>query len=188
MTIQRHGFASAAILGAAIALGAASADAAVFTPSNPAQFANIVSTNEALALLDVSGFAGDNFTLASVAGSATAGGAQISNIYLGPNTSAWSGFALNFLPASSGATLASDGIAENSLWIAVSGALFDGGTPEDIVFDGGTVSFQDYTSKLGAGEVTIVDAPGVIPLPAAGWLLLTALGGLAYAGRRRQTV
>jgi hypothetical protein len=33
--------------------------------------------------------------------------------------------------------------------------------------------------------VTVTDAPAPIPLPAAGWLLLTAIGGLAVARRRK---
>ena len=45
----------------------------------------------------------------------------------------------------------------------------------------------DYTAAQNAiSHVTLWDSPAPIPLPAAGWLLLTALGGFGVAGLRRR--
>ena len=49
--------------------------------------------------------------------------------------------------------------------------------------------FEDAVIRKIRAEITGEDPNGVapIPLPAAGWLLLTALGGLGvYSRRRRQ--
>jgi hypothetical protein len=48
-----------------------------------------------------------------------------------------------------------------------------------------TVERQNNPAVLTA-SFTQRDVPGVIPLPAAGWMLLTALGGLGVAGYRRR--
>ena len=188
MNLPFKKFLSAAALGGGMACAAISASAATFAQNPGLIFGSIASTGEFLTLLDVTGTAGEVVDLAAVIAAATSGGGQIQNIYLGPNETAWTGFHVNFLPASSGRELAADGTASEALWLAVDADLFDGAFPADIEFGANTVSFAQFGSKFGGEDFFPVDAPGVIPLPAAGWLLLTALGGLVYAGRRRKAV
>lgn len=57
----------------------------------------------------------------------------------------------------------------------------------DTIFDS-VVFFSGLRAVVGDGGGGIIpEPPGVIPLPAAGWFLLTAMGGLAMLRRRRQT-
>jgi len=47
------------------------------------------------------------------------------------------------------------------------------------------VSDEDYT-QYQLNSVTFITAPSPVPLPAAGWLLLSGLAGLGFLGRRRK--
>ena len=189
MNIPARKTLSAALVCAATALSGAAASAATFAQSAGPEFAFIESTNETLTLLDVTGTQGEVVDLAAVLAAASSGSAQITAIYLGPNAAAWDPAGVNFLSASGGASLAEDGTALTSLWLAVDGALFTqaGGIPSDITFGSNTVSFEQFGSKVVSGEVIVVRTPaGVIPLPAAGWMLLSALAGLGVLARRRK--
>jgi|GEM_PF-3847227 len=57
-------------------------------------------------------------------------------------------------------------------------------TPGDT--SGSVPDFADYIDK-DISHVSFYDGTAVIPLPAAGWLLLGGLGGLAALKRRRKT-
>jgi hypothetical protein len=49
-----------------------------------------------------------------------------------------------------------------------------------------TISFGFSGATGGGGQVTFTTSP--IPLPAAGWMLISALGGMAVLARRRKAV
>lgn len=59
----------------------------------------------------------------------------------------------------------------------------------DIVFTGavsGTSTFNAGQTRGPAGD-RVPEATAPVPLPAAAWMLIAGVGGLAYAGRRRAT-
>jgi hypothetical protein len=46
---------------------------------------------------------------------------------------------------------------------------------------------NEFFGRFMTGTKSNVAAPPAVPLPAAGWLLLSGLGGLGFLGRRRKT-
>lgn len=89
----------------------------------------------------------------------------------------------------------------NNLVVALKGAqdsalflwkdLFPAGTKFEGGFDmtkAGLISGKDGGADLSNFNVAgvFVGTPGVVPLPAAGWLLLMGIGGLGVASRRRR--
>lgn len=122
--------------------------------------------------------------------SSTGGPALLTAVFGGPpgtflatdlmGTTLLSGTVLDFddgpgtitaLFSTSGGTLAGD-----------FGSLFQL-TLTDSLFSDGTLGGPGVFSGTTSGQVT---AAAVIPLPAALWLMLSAVGGLVYLGRRRR--
>jgi len=64
----------------------------------------------------------------------------------------------------------------------------DIGAPRDGLFDLRLTAYADNNGLMGSqlAQVQVTADVAPIPLPAAGWLLLTAVGGLGVAARRRR--
>jgi hypothetical protein len=76
--------------------------------------------------------------------------------------------------------------------VGITGAYFKGGSGYTVwradspYYGGSGWHYWTTGSNNALSNATFFDTTQVIPLPAAGWLLLTALGGLGAAGLRRR--
>jgi len=96
----------------------------------------------------------------------------------------------NFTTSSGGVTTGGIGTTEADY---VDVAIATGGAAWNLNFiDGGGTNLDSFTQSfidIKVQEITSqppTDGPSVVPLPAAGWMLIAGLGGMAAVGRRRK--